>query len=172
MPFFRVNLFSGSPFSGVVRGRLAAQSRQVEPFDVRRSDDVGRDLAGVDIARTAFAAAAGVVDVPGAQASARVLDDRPGRLVVDVSSSAPGLLVTTERFHEGWRVRAGDGRPLDAVRVNGDFLGCLVAAGHSTVALTFEPRHLRIGLRISAAALAAAALAAAVASRARSRRHG
>ncbi len=93
----------------------------------------------------------------------RVLVDRPGRMTMTIRTSGRGVLVTTERYHEGWRGRTADGRILPVVRVNGDYLGCVVDAGPTEVTLTFDPQSLRVGVWVSAAALLAIALASAMA---------
>ena len=50
-----------------------------------------------------------------------------------------GLLATTQRHHEGWKARTDAGASLFVVRVNGDYVGVVVEAGRSTVALTSSP---------------------------------
>jgi hypothetical protein len=93
----------------------------------------------------------------------RVLVDRPGRMSIAIRTSGRGVLVTTERYHAGWRGRTADGRILPVIRVNGDYLGCVIDAGTTEVTLTFDPQSLRVGAWVSAAALLAIALASAIA---------
>ena len=144
--------------------RVALPSPRVRlVFDWRESHDVPRDLGGVDPARTALVVGPIPPGDRAAQGTARVVEDRPGRLVVQVEASGRGLLVTTERFHEGWRAVSDDGRALAVVRANGGFLGCVVESGSSRVHLTFAPWSLRLGSWISGATLLAVALLAAVA---------
>jgi len=73
--------------------------------------------------------------------------------------TVPGrqLLVLSESFDEGWTATV-DGRPVRVMRVNGDFLGCVVPAGTHQVALVFAPAHLAWGARVSLGALFVAAL--------------
>ncbi len=59
--------------------------------------------------------------------------DRPGHLVAQVDAPGRRILAFTERFHHGWSATS-DGVPLRMVRVEGDFLGCVVDAG-------VPPRH-------------------------------
>ncbi|MGQ9604587.1 MAG: YfhO family protein [Thermogutta sp.] len=104
------------------------------------------------------------VDVsPEANARLRVLEDRPGRMAIAVRTSGPVLLVVSEAYHSGWQA-AVDGRATEVLRVNGDFMGCLLPAGGHRVVWTFRPRSLIWGRRVSLCALtllAAALLAAA-----------
>jgi uncharacterized membrane protein YfhO len=87
--------------------------------------------------------------------------DRPGRLVAHVDAPGRRIVAFTERFHAGWSATT-DGTPLQIVRVEGDFLGCLVDAGVQRVDLRFMPRSFVYGSIVSAlgAALLAGALIA------------
>ena len=58
----------------------------------------------------------------------------------------------TESYYPGWRVRV-DGKSVETLRVNGDFLGCVVSAGEHSVDLIFDPDSWRYGKAITAAAL-------------------
>lgn len=77
--------------------------------------------------------------------------DRPGRLVAHVDAPGRRVLAFTERFHEGWSATA-DGARLPVVRVEGDFLGCVVDTGTHRVELQFMPRSFVYGAGISIAA--------------------
>lgn len=89
---------------------------------------------------------------PHATARLSILDDRPGRAVVGVQASGPVLLVVSEAYHSGWRA-AVDDRETEVLRVNGDFMGCVVPPGRHRVSLAFRPWSLTLGRRISLAAL-------------------
>ena len=80
--------------------------------------------------------------------SARLVVDRPGRLVASVDAPGRRILAFTERFHDGWSATV-DGTPLPTVRVEGDFLGCLVDAGHHRVNLRFLARSFVYGSIVS-----------------------
>jgi hypothetical protein len=58
------------------------------------------------------------------------------------------MLVVAERFDPGWRATVA-GRPLDVLRVNGEFIGCQVGPGRERVVLEFRPRSLEVGWAIS-----------------------
>ncbi|NMC19492.1 MAG: YfhO family protein, partial [Thermogutta sp.] len=89
---------------------------------------------------------------PEAAARLGVLDDRPGRMAVAVQASGPLLLVVSEAYHSGWGA-AVDGRESEVLRVNGDFMGCVVPPGRHRVILAFRPWSLIWGRGISFAAL-------------------
>jgi hypothetical protein len=83
--------------------------------------------------------------------SARVVRDRGGDIAIDVIASRPAILVLNESYHRGWNVATRGIGP--ALRVNGDFLGCLVPEGRSTVEFRFAPTSLWYGRLISVCGL-------------------
>jgi hypothetical protein len=93
--------------------------------------------------------------------SARLTVDRPGYLVAQVEAPDKRILAFTERFHDGWSASI-DGVRMRMVRVEGDFLGCVVDGGFHTVTLRFRPRSFLYGAIVSAigAALLAGVLIA------------
>jgi hypothetical protein len=95
---------------------------------------------------------------PGSAGTARLIAGRPGRLLVEVDAPAERLLVVAESFHAGWQARI-DGRPAEVIRVNGDFLGCLVTPGRHRVELQFQPASLRWGAALSLSGLVLVLLA-------------
>jgi hypothetical protein len=110
---------------------------------VQHSGDVPADVHRIDISRVALVDRD--ITVSGVPGSARVLEDRPGSIVVETRADGPQLLVLTERFHGGWRATQ-DSQPREPVRVYGDFLGCVVDAGQHRVALTFAPASATYGV--------------------------
>ena len=127
--------------------------------DVRVDANPAAALAMLDISRTAVVDRQLEEQVSGAPGVASLLVDDPGRLVIQTSAPAPQLLVTTERFHPGWRAVA-EGHSLDARVVNAEFLGCVVPPGTHRVTFVFDPSSVRIGVLMSAAGLIAVAAAA------------
>ncbi len=99
-------------------------------------------IGGADRAR--------LIDEQGQDAAGHVqlMADRPGYLAASVRVDAPTILAFTERFHQGWSVTA-DGRPIEPVRVDYDFLGCRVDAGVRQVELHFAPPSFRNGVIVS-----------------------
>jgi hypothetical protein len=75
---------------------------------------------------------------------AEILIDRPGHLVVACQTEKGAILALTESFHRGWTVE-GNAAATSPLRLNGDFLGCLVPAGRSMVSFQFAPESLRYG---------------------------
>jgi len=110
---------------------------------VRWSDDPAGDLPRIDPETTALCEVPLVLPeaTPG---TATLLSDRPGSLHIRCDGSSPQLLVVAESFHPGWKATV-DGKPQQALRINGDFLGCLVAPGRHHVRLEFHPDSLRRG---------------------------
>ena len=82
----------------------------------------------------------------------RVLEDAPGRIVVETTTDDEQLLVTTESFDSGWTATV-DGQRVTIVRVDGDFLGCPAAAGNHRVQLEFRPRARQMGVLVSSLGL-------------------
>ena len=113
------------------------------------SNDPSRDIEGIDLATTAL------VDVdlplePVVPGTAEVLEDRPGVVRVAVDAPTRQLLVLTESYYPGWRVSV-DGGSVAALRVNGDFLGCVVEAGQREVVFDFDPDSWRQGKLVTVA---------------------
>jgi hypothetical protein len=116
------------------------------------SADSRTDIRNIDISRAALVDRA-IDELTGPPGTARVAEDRPGAIVVDTVAAGRQLLIVTERFHGGWHVTV-DGLERTALRVYGDFLGCVVHAGEHRVAFTFAPSSVRAGLQATAAGLA------------------
>jgi hypothetical protein len=97
----------------------------------------------------------------GATGKAVLTVDRPGNLIAQVNAPGRRVLAFTERFHDGWSATS-NGVPLQMVRVEGDFLGCVLDAGYHRVTLRFMPRSFVYGSIVSAigAALLAGVLIA------------
>jgi hypothetical protein len=128
--------------------------------NVRVTDDVAREIGDIDLQRTALAVQS-LPELTGAPGAARVVTDRPGHLVVETMAEGRQLLSISERFHAGW-VATADGQPLPVVRINGDFLACVVEAGSHHIELRFEPRSFTLGRLVSVIGLAALAVGAVI----------
>lgn len=105
--------------------------------------DPSRDIQHICVATTALSQVPLALP-PSTPGTARMVAERAGRLHVRVDCAGPQLLVVAESFHPGWQA-AVDGRPQAAWRINGDFLGCPVAAGRHDVLFEFRPRSLALG---------------------------
>lgn len=77
-----------------------------------------------------------------------LVEDRPGQIVAETTADNPQLLVLSERFHSGWQA-AQEGQPLNILRVNGDFQGCVVGAGQHRVTFHFQPASFTYGRVLS-----------------------
>ncbi len=76
-----------------------------------------------------------------------------------VEAPAPGLVVLTEGYDPGWRVRV-DGEPAELLIADHALLAVEVSPGHHDVEFRYRPRLLSAGLAAAAAALLALLLAA------------
>ncbi len=74
-----------------------------------------------------------------------VTESAPERLELSARSSAPGLLVVSQAYAEGWNAYV-DGERVDVPRTNHALQGVPLPAGEHEVVLKYEPRELRIGL--------------------------
>ena len=84
----------------------------------------------------------------GLPGTATILADRPGDIRIAVDSPSRQLLVLAESLNSGWQATI-DGQPRPVLRVNGDFMGCVVNAGKSEIHFEFRPASLRYGRWLS-----------------------
>lgn len=117
-----------------------------------------QDIDKVDMATTALADTPVVLpeSEPG---SARLIEKRPGNIRVEVAVPARQVLAVAESWHAGWRATA-DGKELPAMRINGDFLGCVVEPETREVCFRFAPKSIRIGETMTATGVILLALSA------------
>lgn len=80
---------------------------------------------------------------------------------VSLQLDSPGLLVVTEPWYPGWRVRV-DGNPAGLLRVDLALRGVALGPGAHTVRMEYDCAPLRVGARVSAAAIVLAGLLAAL----------
>ncbi len=121
------------------------------------SRDPAADLPNIPLETTVLVEQPIVLPL-GAAGTAHLTEGRPGRLLLEVDAPAERLLAVAESYHPGWRA-AVDGRPVEVLRVNGDFQGCLVPAGRHCVELQFRPESLRWGSILSLVGLGVVLLA-------------
>jgi len=74
-----------------------------------------------------------------------VVRHAPERIELSARSSAPGLLVVSEVYAEGWNAYV-DGDKVEILRTNHALRGVPLPAGEHTVVMKYEPRSLTIGL--------------------------
>ncbi|HEV2972131.1 MAG TPA: YfhO family protein [Pirellulales bacterium] len=105
--------------------------------------DPAREIRKIPLESTALVGEP--VDLPaGPAGTAIIVADRPGEIRVAVDSPTRQLLVLAESYHSGWQATSGD-EPRAIMRVNGDFMGCLVEPGKSEIHFRFRPASLRYG---------------------------
>ncbi len=129
------------------RARLVSQTFE--------TTDARRDLQHINPHTDALVERS--IELSGEPGEARILMDRPGEMQIRVMSPGRQLLVVAESFHAGWQAEV-DGSPSPVQRVNGDFLGCHIEPGQHDVRLSFKPRSLLWGRRLSLAGLLAVGL--------------
>ena len=82
---------------------------------------------------------------------ARIAEDRPERVVAEVSSDAAGILVLTDVAYPGWNAEA-DGHPAEILlRATASFAGSPLPAGSHRVVFRYRPLSRSRGAAISAA---------------------
>jgi len=137
---------------------------QVEPAASTRAA-IGRLLSpGFDPATRAVVvgplpaalAVGAMAGLPGGD-QVQVIDRRAHRIQLEVRSSSPGVLVSSEIFYPGWDTLI-DGRRVETLLVNGAFRGALVPAGTHSVDLRFTPRSFFLGLALTVLSLVALGL--------------
>jgi len=116
-----------------------------------QSFDPAADLARIDY-RGAVLTDEPIQLTSGTPGKATVVDRRPGRFELSIDAPSRQILAIAESYHPGWKAIVA-GRPEAVLRVNGDFLGCLVGPGRQHVTLVFQPRSLHDGYWISIAAV-------------------
>jgi hypothetical protein len=67
------------------------------------------------------------------------------RVVLDVTSTAPGLLVLADPFYPGWKATV-NGRAQTVLHADHAFRGVVVPAGHATVVFTYHDSQRQLGL--------------------------
>jgi hypothetical protein len=127
------------------------------------SADTARDISRIPLESTVLVEEP-LNLTPGPLGKATIVVDRPGGIRVAVNSPSRQLLVLAESFDRGWQATInGQSQPI--IRVNGDFMGCIVEPGQSDALFEFRPASLRYGRWLSVFGLGlivAAALRAAL----------
>jgi hypothetical protein len=90
--------------------------------------------------------------VPAGTGTARVLEDKPSAVDLQVRLRRAGLVVLADTLDDGWRVTV-DGRSVSPVRVDSVLRGVRVAAGAHTVRWRYRTPGLLSGAGLSALGL-------------------
>ncbi len=83
---------------------------------------------------------------------ARIIEYEPERVVIEVNSPGPALLVLTDTHYPGWRATLA-GKEQEILRANGLFRAVRVAGGRQRVEFEYRPASLRAGAALSLASL-------------------
>ncbi|HVQ54131.1 MAG TPA: YfhO family protein [Thermoanaerobaculia bacterium] len=87
-----------------------------------------------------------------AAASVRLAGRVPGRVALEATLPAPGILVLFDSWEAGWRATV-DGAPAPVLRADAAFRGVRLTAGSHRVEFSYTPRGVREGLGLGAAGL-------------------
>ena len=121
------------------RARLVTQARHTA--------DAAGDLEQIDPRTTVL------LDKPvrlsgGPAGIAEILEERPGRVRIEVECQTQQVLVWAESFHSGWQAMS-KGNELQVYRAYGDFMACIVPPGEHQIEFSFQPQSLEQGRRVS-----------------------
>ncbi len=108
------------------------------------SGDPVHDIAKIELQTTALVEESVDLTASSGLAKAEITSDLPGDIALRVATPTRRLLVIAESFHPGWRATA-DGKSIPVLRVNGDFLGCVIEPNVTNVRLVFQPLSLWLG---------------------------
>ena len=76
--------------------------------------------------------------------AAEITGYAPERVVVEVVSPGPALLVLSDSYHPGWRATV-DGQPVEILRANGLYRAVEISEGSHEVVFEYVPGRLRLG---------------------------
>ena len=96
---------------------------------------------------------------PGGTGIVRVTHREAARLEIVAETTLPAILLITDAYSAGWRVRAQAGGTYDLLPANHALRAIPLAAGRHGLVLEYAPRSVAIGLWISGIAWAVFALA-------------
>lgn len=86
-----------------------------------------------------------------------VIEARPNSLKIEATTDVPQLLVTTDCYDPGWRVRI-DGKWASLLRANGSFMGTIISsAGRHAIEFRYLPQSFVQGVLISSICILAMA---------------
>lgn len=139
-------LRSRDPQELSLRGAEVAEKR-VGQHVVRR--DFRRE-AVVETGVTLDLPATSADDRPEAAHSCQVVLATPNRVVIDVATDSPALLVLGDTFFSGWSAKSeSNSQPLAIVRTDRMFRGVVLATGRDRITFEYRPRSLYLGAIIS-----------------------
>lgn len=90
---------------------------------------------------------------------ARLAEDAPETVAVEVTTGSPGLLVLSDLHYPGWTALA-DGRPVDLLVADGVFRAVSLPAGSHRIVFRYRPAVFYAGAALTAAGVLALLLLA------------
>ncbi|MBI2863168.1 MAG: YfhO family protein [Chloroflexi bacterium] len=73
---------------------------------------------------------------------------RPDRLLIETQIDKPGILLVSEVFYPGWKVKV-DGKPSKILRADVTLRGVALDPGRHVIEMTFEPASFKVGYAIT-----------------------
>jgi hypothetical protein len=94
------------------------------------------------------------VDLPETEhrGTARIENETPTRLTINLDMETPGLVVLADLWYAGWHATL-NGQPTTILRANGFLRGVVVPAGQGTLEFHYAPATFLWGLAILAAGM-------------------
>ncbi|MFN2386627.1 MAG: hypothetical protein ABR576_10140 [Thermoanaerobaculia bacterium] len=83
---------------------------------------------------------------------ARLAEDAPERVTVELTANSPGILVLADLWYPGWTAEA-DGRAVPLLRADGVFRAVSLAAGTHRVTFRYRPLSVYAGAALSGIAV-------------------
>ena len=109
-------------------------------------------LRTIDVARQALVERPipELVGSTGEPVAATVVSESPRRVVIQASTSQPGLLVLSDAFYPGWTATI-NGNPAEIHLVDLALRGVLLPSGDHTIVFQYQPRWFQVGVVASLA---------------------
>jgi hypothetical protein len=154
LPSRRLEDFYRAPLAPY-RPRLSfLRSWRVEPDAARAWR---RTASGeIDLAREVFLERAPAIPMPQDEGRpllvAGLAEDRPERVVAEITTSRPGILLLTDVYYPGWTA-AVDGKKTEVLRADGVFRAVALSAGSHRIVFQYRPVSFYAGAALSLAAL-------------------
>ena len=131
------------------RAFLVARTERVASWEEAHA----RLAAGYDPAMGALVEDGPALDGPSGWQAARIDSWSPNRIVVEAEADRPSLLILSEVWYPGWRVRV-DGQKQPLYRVDGVVRGVYLEPGTHVVTWRYRPASLVWGGAVTLVALA------------------
>lgn len=101
---------------------------------------------------------------------AEIIEYSNNKVLIKVKSGNKGILVLSDTYNDGWRVRVND-QKKEILLVNGIFRGVIVPEGESEIVFSYRPQHFNIYLFISILSLISLLIATTLINRKSAKHH-